>query len=65
MLYISMVIPRLTFASLKKGDFWKVYGLFENRHKILMIRVNTKEGSLLKKGDFSRTVAIFREQGIP
>jgi hypothetical protein len=30
-----------------------------------MIRDNPKEGSLLKKGELSRAVAIFREQGIP
>jgi hypothetical protein len=30
-----------------------------------MIMVNTKEGTPLKKGEFSRAVVIFKEQGIP
>jgi hypothetical protein len=30
-----------------------------------MIRVHTKEESLLKKGELSRAVAILKEQGIP
>jgi hypothetical protein len=38
----------------ERGTFWKVYGLFENRHKITMIRVNTKEGSLLQKANFRK-----------
>jgi hypothetical protein len=37
----------------------------ENRQKFIIIKVNTKEGSLLRKGKFSRAVAIFREHGIP
>jgi hypothetical protein len=28
-------------------------------------KVNTKEERLLKTGEFSRAVAIFKEQGIP
>jgi hypothetical protein len=52
MLYISMVISRLTGISLKKGTFWKVYSPCENRHKIIMIRVNTKKESSQKRGIF-------------
>jgi hypothetical protein len=44
-----MVVSRLTSTSLKKRDLLESLGLFENRHKIIMIRVDTKDGSLLKK----------------
>jgi hypothetical protein len=53
------------YFSQKEGLFGKSIIFFENRHKIIMITVNTKEESLLKKGELSRAVATLKERGIP
>jgi hypothetical protein len=52
MLYRCMVVSGLTGTSLKQEDVLESIWFLENLYKIIMIRVNTKEGSLLKKANF-------------
>jgi hypothetical protein len=52
-------------SSRKNNLYVKSLAVCRHLQDYTITRVNTKEESLLKKGEFSRAVVIFTEQGIP